>query len=146
MKKFLWSVAAIKTIAAFALSGMTMFLTVSSMFLGRDSISIGSIWQMISLSLIFGCLHLLAFSEHLSKKMSMPGRMAVLGLPMLLALSAFAYFFGWFPANSLANWLIFIGGYAGVFMIATFAMRTAFRVSGIKYNQMLAVYKASHEK
>ena len=146
MKKFLQSVGAIKTTAAFAFTGLVMFATVASMFLGRDSISIGYIWQMIFLSLIFGCLHLHAFSEHLAKKTNMPGRMAVLGLPMFLALSAFAHFFQWFPTNSPVNWLIFIGLYAGVFIIATFALRTAFRVSGIKYNQMLAVYKASREK
>ena len=146
MEKFLQSIAAIKTIAAFALTGLMMFVTVVSMFLGKDSIPIGYIWQMIFLSLIFGCLHLHAFSEHVAKKTNMPGRMAVLGVPMLLALSAFAHFFQWFATGSLVNWLIFIGLYTGVFIIATFALHTAFRVSGIRYNQMLAIYKAGREK
>jgi hypothetical protein len=146
MKKFLQFVAAVKTIAAFAFTAQSMLVTVVSMLWGDTVIPIGYIWQMIFLSLIFACLHIHAFSEHESQKLNGAGRLAVLGVPMLLALLAFAYFFNWFPAGNLVNWLIFIGIYAAVFFIAIFAFRIAFRVSGMKYNEMLRLYKANGGK
>ena len=146
MKKFAQFVAAVKSIAVFAFTALVMLVTVASMFLGKDSIPISYIWQMIFLSLIFGCLHLYSFSEHETKKMNLPGRLAVLGVPMLLVVSAFAFFFGWFPANSVVNWLIFVGLYTGIFLIAVFVLRIVFRLSGIKYDRMLAAYKASQER
>ena len=145
MKKLILFFTGMKVIGAFAFTGQMMFFTVASMFFGRESISIGYIWQMIVLAMIYACLHIHAFSEHESKKLSKNSQLAVLGVPMLLVISAFAYFFQWFPSSNPVNWLIFVGIYTAVFLIAIFAFRIAFRVTGLKYNDLLAAYKANNQ-
>ena len=146
MKKFMQLIAAVKAVASLAFTALIMIATVASMIFGRDSLPIGYIWQAIFLALIYGIVQLIAFSENYFKQMKTLGRMAILGVSMFVALAAFAIMFRWFPVQSLENWLIFIGLYAAAFLIAVFALRTVFRLGGIKYNQMLAAYKAGHDR
>jgi len=145
MKRAIQIIAAIKTIAMFASTGAMMLSVFVSMFLGRDSIPINYIWQIIFLSLIYGSLQLIAFSESTLGNMNTTGRMTLLGVSMLIVLAAFALIFGWFPIQNPVNWLIFIGLYAAVFFGAVLAFRIVFRLGGMKYNELLVAYKARHE-
>ena len=146
MKKFMQFIAAVKTVAALAFTAQIMFVTVVSMFFGREGVPISYIWQMIFLALIYGCLQLAVFSENYFRRMGTTGRMALLGVSMFVALSGFAVIFQWFPALNLANWLIFAGLYTAAFLIAAFALRTVFRLGGLKYTQMLTLYHTDHDK
>ena len=143
MKKFIQLIAAVKAVASLAFTAQIMLATVASMLFNRGSIPISYIWQMIFLALIYGCLQLAAFSENFFRRMKTPGRMLFLAASMFAALTVFAILFQWFPLENLINWLIFIGLYAAVFLIAVFALRTVFRLSGIKYTQMLVAYQAA---
>jgi len=145
MKKVIQIITAIKTIAMFASTGGLMLSVFVSMFLGRDSIPISHIWQIVFLSLIYGSLQFITFSENALRSMSTFGRMALLGLSMLAVLAAFALIFGWFPAQNPLNWLIFAGLYSAVFFIAVLVFRLAFRLGGMRYNELLIAYKARHE-
>ena len=145
MKTIIQSITAIKATASLAFTAQIMIFTVVSMIFSRQSIPIGYIWQMMFLSLIYGAVQLLAFSENYFKKMKTLGRISITGTTMFAVLALFAFTFKWFPIYSLINWLIFVGLYAVFFLVAVFALRTAFRLSGIKYNQMLAAYKAGND-
>ena len=141
MKSFFQFVAAIKTMASLAFAAGIMLVTVAFMILGRDVISIGIVWQAIFLALIFGILQLLAFSDKTFPRMRTFGRMLFLSISLLVILAIFALVFKWFPANSIVNWLIFIGAYAAVFTVAAVALRIVFRVGELKYDELLAAYK-----
>jgi len=67
--------------------------------------------------------------------------MSFLSISLLVILAIFALVFKWFPANSIVNWLIFIGAYAAVFTVAAVALRIVFRVGELKYDELLAAYK-----
>ena len=146
MKKLMQLVAAVKAVASLAFTALIMVATVASMIFGKDSIPIGYIWQAIFLALIYGIIQLVAFSENYFKQMKTLGRMAILGVSMFVALAVFAIIFQWFPMQKLVYWLIFAGLYSTVFLVAVFTLRTVFRLSGIKYNQMLAAYKARPDR
>ena len=146
MKNFMQSLAAVKAAASLAFTAMIMIVTVISMIFGRAGVPIGYIWQMIFLALIFGLVQLIALSENCFKHMKTPGRMTVIGIAMLAALAIFALIFQWFPTGIPVNWLIFVGLYAAVFLIAVFTLRAVFRLSGVKYNQMLAAFKAGRDR
>ena len=146
MKNSMQIIAAVKAVASLAFTALIMMITVASMIFSRDSIPLSYIWQAIFLSLIYGCFQLIAFSENYFKQMKTFGRMTILGVSMFMALTGFAITFQWFPMQKLMNWLVFLGLYIAVFFIALFALRTVFRLSGIKYNQMLAAYKAGHDR
>ena len=145
MKKVIQLIAAIKMVGMFAFTGGVMLTLFASMFLGRDSIYISHIWQIIVLSLIYGSLHFIAFSESMPWNITTTGRMALLGVSMLAALAAFAFIFGWFPAQNPINWLIFAGLYAVIYFTAILVFRLVFRLGGMKYNELLIAYKARHE-
>jgi len=145
MKKLMQLIAAIKAIASLAFAALIMAVTVVSMLYGRDSVPISYIWQAIFLALIYGCVQFIAFSESCFTRMRSIGRLAILALSMFTALAVFAVMFRWFHIHSLMNWLVFAGLYVVVFAVATFTLRTVFRLSGIKYNQMLAAYNGSHD-
>ena len=146
MKKFMQFVAAVKAVATLAFAAQIMIVTVLNMLLGRDNILIAHVWQMMFLSLIYGCLQLLAFSDNYFKDMKTPNRIALLGVSMLVVLAVFAVIFNWFPTQNPINWLIFAGLYIIFFLVCVFALRTVFRLSGIRYNQMLAAYNANINK
>lgn len=146
MKKFMQFIAAVKAIAALAFTAQIMLAVVASMLLRRDAVPIGIIMQMMFLALIFGCAHLFVFAEGNFKQLKTPGRLAVLGAIMFAALAGFAAAFSWFPAQNPLNWLVFAGIYAAAFLIAVIALRTVFRLSGVKYNRMLAIYNAENDK
>lgn len=145
MKKFMQLVAAVKTSASFAFTGGIMLVTVASMFLGRDAVSVGLIWQAIFLSLIFGALQFIAFSDRAFPRMGTPGRLLFLGASMLAVLAVFALVFRWFPLGNMINWLIFAGLYIAVFAVASIALRIVFRVGELKYNELLAAYKSRQD-
>jgi len=143
MKNLMHIIAAVKAVASLAFTALVMMVTVVTMLAGQDSIPVNYIWQIVFLSLIFGCLQLIAFSENSFKKVNTPIRMIFLGLSMFVVLVVFAIVFTWFPAGNIVNWLIFSGSYAAIFMISVLVLRTVFKLSGIRYNQMLAAYKAN---
>ncbi len=145
MKKFIQFVAAIKTMASFAFTGGMMLVTVAAMLFGKDAIPVGIVWQVVFLSLIYGALQFLAFSDSVFPRMRTVGRMAFLGASMLAALVAFALAFRWFPAGNPLNWLAFIGLYAAVFAVAAVALRIVFRLGGIRYDELLGAYKARQQ-
>ena len=145
MKKVIQLIAAIKTVAMFAFTGGMMLSVFASMFLGKESISIDHIWQIIFLSLIYGSLQFFAFSENTLGRMRTTGRMALLGVSMLAVFVLFALIFEWFPVQNPINWLIFVGLYIATFFGAVLAFRTAFRLGGMKYNELLTAYKAHSE-
>ena len=142
MKKFIPFVAAIKTTASFAFAGGMMLVTVASMLSGKITIPAGIIWQVVFLSLIYGTLQFLAFSDSVFPHMRTAGRMAFLGASMLAVLAAFALAFRWFPAGNPLNWLVFICLYAAGFAAAAVALRIVFRLGGIRYDELLGAYKA----
>ena len=145
MKKFMQLIAAVKAVAALAFTAEIMLATVVSMLFGKDGVPVGYIWQMMFLALIYGCIQLVVFSDHYFPQMKTPGRILLLGASMFAVLAAFAVLFQWFPVTILSNWFVFIGVYVAVFLIAVFALRTVFRLSGVKYTQMLAAYQANHD-
>lgn len=142
MKKIIQLIAAIKSVAAFAFTAGIMLITVATMIVGEDSISISIIWQVTFLALIFGALQLLAFSETVFRQMNTRGRMTFLCISMFVVLALFALAFRWFPAESIINWLIFIGLYGGGFAIAVTALRIVFHIGGLKYDELLMTYKS----
>ncbi|MDL2232523.1 hypothetical protein LJC63_02945 [Ruminococcaceae bacterium OttesenSCG-928-L11] len=142
MKRFMQYVAAIKTVTAFAFTGAIMLLTVAAMFLGKDAISIGIIWQTVFLALIFGTAQFVCFSENIFTKLRTPGRLTILSVVTLAALSIFAAVFKWFDIGNAINWLVFAGVYAVIFLIATTALRMVFRVGELRYNELLVAYKS----
>ena len=145
MKKSFQFIVAVKAVASLAFTAQVMLATVVSMFFGRESIPVSALWQMLFLALFYSCSQFFIFSENLPFQIKTYGRIALLGLSMFTVLTIFAIVFKWFPVQNLQNWLIFIGLYAAVFLIALSALLTVFRVSGIKYNQMLAAYKQYHD-
>ena len=146
MKKFLQYIAAVKAVAALAFAAQAMLVTVVAMFLGWGSIPISYIWQMIGLALLYGCLQHIAFVDHEGKHRRTAGRLVFLGCSMFIALVGFALVFQWFPAQSPIHWLAFAGLYALAFLTAVFTLRLVFRLGGIRYDQMLAAYKANREE
>jgi hypothetical protein len=146
MKKFLWTVVAIKAPAVFMFTGAIMWLTVMKTFWGEDTIPVDFIWQLIFLSLIFGALHLLAFSENTLGRTGTPGRIAFLGLTMLAALVVFALVFHWLGENNAMSWLVFIGAYVLIYLAVNVVERILFRLGGKRYHDMLTTYKARQEE
>jgi hypothetical protein len=145
MKKFLWTVIAIKAPAAFMFTGAVMWITVMKTFFGEETIPVDFVWQLIFLALIFGTLHLLAFSENTLGRTGTPGRIAFLGLTMLAVLVVFAFAFRWLGENSAVSWPVFIGAYVLLFLAVTGVERIIFRLGGKKYHDMLTTYKARQE-
>lgn len=145
MKKFIEILTAVKDIAAMTFAGMMMLFVVVGYFFGLSSISFSLIWQAVFIALICGILHFIAFSDYVVKEKGYPFRLTLFATPLYLAVGAFAVLFKWFPID-LGSWAIFtlvfaagFGALAGVFYVY-------FKITGNKYNQMLAIYQSKQIK
>jgi hypothetical protein len=145
MKKLLELLIVVKNFAAMAFAGIIMLFVVAGYFFGLSSIGFSYVWQAVFIALISGILYFVAFSDHVIKNKSYPVRLMLFAVPLYLAAGAFAVFFKWFPAG-LGYWAIFTLAFAVGFGALAGAYYVYSKITGVKYNQMLAVYLSKQVK
>jgi len=145
MKKFLEVVLAWKTAAALMFSASVVLCVVIMLFTGADAVPIPVLGSLLIVSMGGTFLQLLAFTDHIIKKMRYTVRMIVFVIPFLALLMANAYFFRWFPMEEAMYWLMFVGVFLVVFVGGSIAFEVYFYVMGKKYDGLLGQYRKQKE-
>lgn len=141
MKKFIEVTASVKSLGAIFFAGLIIVYTVFGGFFGLREISFPLVWQALFIALIASMLHFLAFTDAVLKKAGYLHRCILFSIPLFIALSGFAYFGKWFPANNVINWFIFAALYLFFFGAVLIAFSLYFRITGRRYTEMLNIYK-----
>jgi len=141
MKKTLKILAQLPKYTAYSFA-MSMFVfTAIALIAKTRAISVSLILQLFGVCLAGAVLQMLAFSEIVFKRMAYMKRLALFMFPFLGVITGFAAVFKWFPMQSLAAWLIFIGIFAACFIISTVLFEIHFKITGEKYTGILNEYK-----
>lgn len=141
MKGFVEITAAVKSFGAMIFAGLIIVYTVFGGFFGLEEISFSLVWQALFIALIASVLHFIAFTDAVTKKAGYLHRCVLFSIPLLIALSGFAFFGGWFPTDNTTNWLIFVALYLFFFGAVLIVFKLYFHITGKKYTELLNVYK-----
>jgi len=145
MKRFIEFTVAIKSQAAMLFSGAVMLYVVMGFFFEKEAIPSILILQMAALSIICAAWQLFCFDVERLKEFTFALRAMLFLIPTFVVLSVFAYFGKWFPM-SVHSWLIFTGVFIVIAPIVLGIYETYYRITGVRYNQMLTAYKNRHRE
>ncbi|MDL2300421.1 hypothetical protein LJC01_02110 [Clostridiaceae bacterium OttesenSCG-928-D20] len=144
MKKFMEGVMEWKTAASLFFTGSLILCTIIFYVMGKEALPIELIVSILIVSTVGTFIQFLAFSDYIIKKMRYTLRIIVFAVPFFALLAANAYFFYWFPMDSI-NWLVFIGVYLIVLVGMSLGFEIYYRVSGKRYEGLLGQYRKQKE-
>lgn len=147
MKKFLEGVITWKSYVCFMFSGCVCLYSVIALLTGERTLEIGILFQLLLLSAFGTLLQGIAFDETwVIKKAKYTTRLFIFIIPFFALLTAFAFFFQWFPTGQMMSWVIFLAIFLVIFVVMTVSFEIIFRVTGKKYDGLLGQYKKKSEE
>ena len=130
---------------AYAFS-MTMFtFVIIGLIVGAQSIPIGTIIQVLVISIISSTLQMIAFTEIFIRSLAYSKRLALFIFPFLAVITTFAIKYEWFPIGNIGAWITFIGIFLTCFIVTTILFEIHFKKTGNKYTGLLNEYKSKHK-
>lgn len=142
MKRFWNGMMEWKNYAAMMFTGCICVYTVIALAMGKESMELVMVGQLLVVSLLGTLIQGAAFEENwLIRNMAYTKRMMVFVVLFLPMLSACAVVFRWFPTTQFVNWLVFIGIFLIIFLIITLLFELHFRAAGRRYDGLLGQYK-----
>jgi len=144
MKKFFECLIEWKTAAAYMFSGSVVLCTVIMIFLGESAIPVPVIISMLIVSSVGTFLQYLAFTDRFIKRMPYSIRTLVFAVPFFALLAGNAFFFLWFPMDTI-NWLLFVVIYVVVLAVMMVGFEIYFKMMGKKYDGLLGQYRKQKE-
>ena len=146
MKRFFKGLVQCK-LAACSLFTAAMFLYLCFCLLyGNQEVSTALLWGLFWTSAAGAFLQALCFSDWLIRKMRYTRRSLLFVLLFLPVLSLAAWKTGWFPADQLGAWVMFIGIFFLIFLVMTIGFDAYFRVTGRKYDGLIGQYRKQREE
>ena len=144
MKRFLEISMAIKAQACIIFTGTMLAYALIYGFLVEWQVTVAMIFELALVSLLCAVIQFVFFSGVVIRTMSY-GKRILCALPIFLAVMlGAALVFHWFPAEEWTGWLVFLVIFALAFGGITLGFEIYFRLSGRKYDGMLAEYKRRH--
>ncbi len=111
---------------------------VSTMFsLGSKGLSVSTMAQFLLVSAIIVALRFLFFTDAIIKNMPMIGRTICMIIIVLITISLFILFFGWFPVEMWQPWAMFFLGFTICFIISTVVTGLKEKVENKKMEEAL---------
>lgn len=138
MKDFLTYLIEWKTYACFSFTGFTVVFALIALFFGMDSVSIAVLFQILLVAAVCSFLQMLVFTELLFKKMRYSLRLSIFFLLLFAVLTIFALSFAWFPSGNIGAWFSFLAIFCLISLGVTIGFEIYFRITGRRYNHMLA--------
>ena len=126
---------------SYAFSMMMFTFVIIGLIVGAESIPIGTIIQVLVISIISSTLQMIAFTEIFIKRLAYSKRLALFMFPFLAVLTTFAIKYEWFPIANIRSWIIFIGIFFTCFIVTTILFEIYFKKTGNKYTGILNEYK-----
>lgn len=142
MKTFLKCAVAVKTNACLMFTGSMAAIAVIYGLILDWPITWALILELLGLSLACSLVQLVFFSGILLRRMAYLPRM-LCSLPAFLVVVVGAgMIFRWFPIDRWQSWVTFLTIFAVIFVAIAVGFEIYFRITGQKYDDFLAQYKA----
>lgn len=146
MKKFLDGVMKWKTGVCLLYTGAMVIYLVFCLIFDNREVPTTQLWSLLLVCVLGTLLQMLCFSDLLIKKMRYTRRSLLFVVLFLPALSLAAWKAGWFPADNLGSWAMFVGMFFAIFVVMTIGFDVYFRVTGRKYDGLLGQYRREKEE
>lgn len=120
---------------------------ISTLFrLGSRGIALETLLQFFLSSVVISALRQIFFTEKIFKNMMALWRSIGMLLSVIVFISGFIAFFGWFPVDSKEGWLGFIVSFLICFLASTGVMVLKTRSQSRKYEKLLEEYQNQNGK
>ncbi len=146
MKNFLKGVVKWKLSACAMFTAAMFIYLVFSWLYGADQVPTAALWGLFWASVVGSLLQAVCFTDWLIKKLRYTWRSVLFVLLFLPALSMIAWRTGWFPADQVGAWGMFIGSFFLTFLVMTVGFDIYFRFTGRKYDGLIGQYRMKKEE
>ncbi len=145
MKRFLKGVVEWKNHACMVFTAAVCIYTAIAWLYGERSVGMEILLELLAVSAVSVLLQGIAFSEDwLIRNMAYTKRMLLFVVMFLPVLALAAWAFGWFPADNLMSWGIFLLIFFVIFAAMTAGFEILYRVTGKKYGGLLGQRQKKH--
>lgn len=146
MKNFMKNVMQWKTsVCLLYTAAMVIYLFFCTVFQNHQ-VSLFMLWSLLAMSIVSTLIQGICFSNWVFKKMRYTRRSLLFVALFLPLLSLVAWKAGWFPAENLGAWVIFLGIFFLTFIVMTIGFDIYFRATGRKYDGMIGQYRREKEE
>ena len=108
--------------------------------LGEKGLALGTILQLLALSVIITVCQAILFTDKLIKSLSIVARNVAFYVAITVVIAAFVVIFNWFPINDFLAWIGFIISFAICSAIGVFISRMKEKAEDRKMNKALEKY------
>ena len=108
--------------------------------LGEKGLALGTILQLLALSVIITVCQAILFTDKLIKSLSIVARNVAFYVAITVVIAAFVVIFNWFPINDFLAWIGFIISFAICSTIGVFISRMKEKAEDRKMNKALERY------
>lgn len=144
MKSFFSHLAGIKTAACLCYTASMLAYGAVCLAMGLETVEVMMVFQLGLVCLLCGAIQYILFSGAVVRAMPY-GRRVALALPAFLAVAAGAgVLFSWFPAADWRGWAIFLAVFLAAFAAILAGFEIYARITGQRYDALLARYKEEH--
>lgn len=145
MKKFFRGLVACKVSACSMFTAAMFFYLCFCLVYDNREVSTALLWGLFWTSAAGALIQAVCFSDWIIKKMRYTWRSLLFVLLFLPVLSLAAWKTGWFPADKLGAWGMFIVSFFLIFLVMTVGFDIYFRVTGRKYDGLIGQYRKEKE-
>lgn len=146
MKKFLMTVAEIKTWICLCFTASLLIYMGIDFFCGGRAIRYSLILQLLGLCIGITLLQFVFFSGRVLKKPSYALRLCVFGVLIYGLVGLFAVVFGWFPLEEPGAWLASFVIFIVAFVAISLGFEIFFRIMGKRYDALLGRRRGGEEE
>lgn len=146
MKKFLKGLVAWKMSACAIFTAAVFLYLVFCLIYDTREVSTAMLWGLFWVSAAGSLFQAVCFSNWLIKKLRYTWRSLLFVLLFLPVLALVAWRTGWFPADQVGAWAMFIGIFFLIFLVMTVGFEIYFRITGRKYDGLIGQYRKQKEQ
>lgn len=141
MKKLVSIILHIKSFGGLIFAASLLIFSAITWFCGGDSVTISTIFQFAALSLFIAAWQFVSFSDVIIKRMKFPLRFLLFTVPFYVAFMLMARIFGWFPLETVGQWVIYTGTFFAVEVLISIIYTIFSNAANKKWTVKLEDYK-----
>lgn len=112
----------------------------------KETMRRAAVYELLLICVAATLLQYVFFSGKVVKRLSYLWRMVIFSLVLLPIVAACALAFQWFPADQVANWIVFLGCFLGGYLVIALVFEVGFRLRRRVYDDALGRYKKDQKK
>lgn len=146
MKNFLIKNLEHKIVAAMFFTSEVIIYILIAPFIGKDSIPVILIWQMILLAILLTLLQYAIYWSKFLENVKTPMKIIMHYISILIFGGIFTVIFNWFDITNIKNLIIAVSVLTVTFVLFVTSVGLYYKFNGDEFNEKLNLYKSKKNK